>query len=137
MTTALSLLFLWFGSALVMAQSSKPNNCVLESAATGQMITVHGKVVHGPHDMLLDLPNCDSVVIEYAEVAAPGQDNSRHITRHSNFRRFESYVRAEYPNTNDGGVCLGCFKYQVEATFKGRLDVARLPQALSKDSQGF
>jgi hypothetical protein len=39
---------------------------MLTSVMNGQTATVRGKVIHGPHDRLLDMTNCKSVVLVYA-----------------------------------------------------------------------
>lgn len=128
-------------STVTSAQRPDQNVCTLSSFTNGQIVTVHGKIVHGSHDMTLDITNCERVVLTYADdpnfshTASATSINVPHETRVDNrtalqllrdreFRRFEKYVGANYKGTNRRP-CMECYKYEVEATFRGRLDVSR------------
>jgi hypothetical protein len=140
MSKPVCLLFLLFACSATIGAQGGQSKCVLSSFMNGQVVTVHGRVVHGPHDMMLVIPNCDTVVLAYADDPnfsatasstgvnlPPGtpvnNDSKLELRKDSEFRRFQSYVGA----TNKGGgknLCMECYMYEVEANFTGRLDVS-------------
>jgi hypothetical protein len=137
------LALLIFCSVSTDAQQNSTDRCVLSSAKNGQVVTVRGKVVHAPHDMIVKVPNCEAVVLVYAGASdAPGSDPDSSLRkptlrRDASFKKFEKYQSAEYKHLPRGGVCNGCYKYEVEATFTGNLKIASIPEGLTKDASGF
>jgi hypothetical protein len=116
--------------------------CVLSTATNGQMLRVRGQVGHAPHDMLVKIPNCDeAVVLTYAadpdglyaasatsvnvrrETPIVNQPNLK-LRKDREFQRFQKYVGATYKSRGKN-ICMECYKYEVEATFTGRLDVSK------------
>lgn len=139
----LSLLLL-FGAVLTDAQQTLPDGCALSLLESGQLTSLHGKVVNAPHDMILRVPNCESVVLVYsgepdASVSAPNlpAPSRPKLRRDYSFKKFDKYVRAEQRHLFGGGICIGCSKYEVEATFAGILEIAHVPDGLTRDTSGF
>lgn len=124
------------GPAPAFSQEPGKGDCVLASAENGQMLTARGEVVSTSHDMLLAVRGCeDRVVLVYAGDPETGVPSER-LRRDRNFTRFRKYVEATY-KSGDKEICMQCSKYEVEATFTGRFDVATIPEGLKKDNLGF
>jgi hypothetical protein len=86
--------------------------------------------------MLLAVRGCgDRVVLAYAGDPDTGVPSER-LRRDRNFARFKKYIGATYKSTGKE-LCMQCSKYDVEATFTGRFDVAAIPEGLKKDNLGF
>ncbi len=130
------LLLSLLGPAVALSQEPAQGECVLASAKNAQTLTVRGKVVSTSHDMLLAVRGCvDRVVLVYAGDADTGVPSER-LRRDRAFRRFEQYTKATYKSSGKD-ICMQCAKYDVEATFTGRFDVATIPEGLKKDNLGF
>lgn len=139
-------------SVVVFAQDKTGSLCVLTAASNGQTLTVRGKADRSMHDMLLVLPNCkDVAVLIYAgeedalhSVSStrvnlprdtPVQDSANlKLQRDREFLAFEKYTNDVYKSTRKS-ICIGCYKYEVEATFTGRLDVTQ-KTGLIRDEKG-
>jgi hypothetical protein len=129
----LSLLLLAVG---VSAQQSDTRECPLTTANDGRTITVRGKVVQAPHDMLLSVPGCDDpLVVAYAGDEDSGLPASQ-LRRDRNLQQFQTYTSATYKSRGKD-ICMQCSKYAVEATLTGRLDVATVPEGATRDPFGF
>ncbi len=145
------LLVLLLLSVGAFSQATDSILCALSSFTNGQIVTVHGKVNHGAHDMTLDVPKCDTVVLTYADdpdfshaasatsINLPREtavDNGAKLTlrKDREFLRFQKYVAATYKSTRKN-ICIDCYEYEVEATFTGRLDVSK-KVGLTHDEKG-
>ena len=134
-STTAGILFI---AACALAQAAT-RTCPLSTFASGQTVTVHGRVSQNPHDMALVVPGCsEAIVLVYAgdpESRVPAEK----LLRDRNFKRFDKYTRASYGKMGSKGFCEGCPKYEVEATLTGRLDVAAdaVPEGEWKDKLGF
>src|SRR5260370_3624971 len=136
MTMAILLLSL-FASGAAFTQPAGEGSCPLSTLKNGEAVSIHGRIADGAHDMLLAIPGCDKVVVlEYAGGPETGESGDK-LIRDDNFRRFEKYTRATYKN-NKKDARVRCPKYEVEATFAGRLDVAAdsVPEGMWKDKLG-
>jgi hypothetical protein len=133
---AVMLLFCVFGRA-ASAQSAAEGSCSLSTFQDGQTASVHGKVAHGAHDLLLVVPGCDkAVVLEYAGNEGSGVSVDK-LVRDESFKQFEKYARDTYKKVGKGA-CVQCPRYEVEATLTGKLDVApdTVPEGQWKDKLG-
>jgi hypothetical protein len=123
---------------LSVAQAPASNVCSLTSLTNGEIASIHGKVVHGAHDLLFITAGCsETVVLEYAGSSGSGERNTD-LYQSETMRRFERYVGSNYSNVGKG-ICGQCPKYEVEALLTGRFDVASdtVPQGQWKDKVGF
>jgi hypothetical protein len=150
-TSKYVLILLLLSSGAALGQDADESKCVLLSATNGQTLTVRGKVDRNLHDMLLVLPNCkDVAVLSYAgavddlhgasstTINLPREtpvDNGANLRlrRDHQFRLFQKYIDQTYKSTHTN-VCIGCYKYEVEATFAGRLDVTK-KAGITRDDQ--
>jgi hypothetical protein len=118
------------------AKPSVTERCPSAVANAGRTITVRGKVVQAPHDMLLSVAGCDGpLVVAYAGDEDTGVPASQ-LRRDRNLEHFRNYTTATYKGKGKN-ICIQCSKYEVEATLTGRLDVATLPEGARKDPFGF
>jgi hypothetical protein len=135
------LLILVLCSGATFGQDTNDSGCVLSSLSNGQTLTVRGKVDRSMHDMLLVVSNCKEVaVLTYAgerdalhgvsstTINLPretpvGNGANLKLQKDRGFSLFEKYVNALYKSTRKNH-CIACYKYKVEATFTGRLDVS-------------
>ena len=131
-----------------ISQTTGQSQCVLQSAENGNLISVRGQVSTGGHDLLLHVPNCPrAIVLIFAgsndlsvakdsskgKVQGPEEPEGveRLKLRHDrDFKLFEKRITAAYESTPTH-ICMGCAKYNVEATFSGMLEVAPLPEDFS------
>jgi hypothetical protein len=116
---------------------NQANDCPLETAKDGAVITVHGKAAQEPHDVVFDIDGChDPVVLAYAG-DKDSEVSADQLHRDENLRRFQKYTTATYRG-NAKNICLMCMKYgDVKATVTGRLQIATIPAGTTKDSFGF
>ena len=105
------LLLILFWTGHTWAEHLKQTACVISPEQSGRIVTVRGKLVHAAHDLLLMLPNCERVVVIYEDEPTP------------EVRRFQAVVNAPY-KWKGRGTCIHCYKYEVEATIVGRLEVS-------------
>jgi hypothetical protein len=134
----LIVLALIVGSTGLLAQS-KGAECSLSAHTDGQTVTVNGKVQQTDHDLLLQVPNCpDAVVLTYAsDPAVKDEVTGLHLLKDGKLSQFRKYTEATYKST-EKSICMGCYKYEVQATLIGRLDLAKTPPPGSqKDQLGF
>jgi hypothetical protein len=120
------------------AQTPASNVCSLPSLINGETASIHGKVVHGAHDLLFMTAGCsDPVVLEYA-VSPDSGETRADPAQSETVRRFQRYVGSNYSNVGKG-ICGQCPKYEIEALLMGRFDVASdtVPQGQWKDKVGF
>jgi hypothetical protein len=134
---ATSLLLCTLGrtaSGQLTAQSS----CPLSTFKNGQTVTVHGTVGQAPHDMALVMSGCSEAVVLVYAGDPESRESSDKLLKDKNLKRFEKYTRTTYRKIGGKGICIQCPKYEVEATFTGRLDVAvdAVPEGLWKDKLG-
>ena len=119
------------------AQSAAEGSCPLSTFQDGQTVSVHGKIAHGAHDLLLVVSGCDkAVVLEYAGNEGSGVSVDK-LVRDENLKRFEKYTRDTYKKAGKGA-CMQCPRYEVEATLTGKLEVApdTVPEGQWKDKLG-
>src|SRR6266852_6450889 len=119
------------------ASGLNDSGCVLSTATSGQVITVHGKVFSEPHDMGFGIPGCnDTVLLTYAG----DRDNdvsTDQLRKDENLKQFQNYTSAVYKSRGKN-LCLQCMKYgDVEATLTGKLEIATMPPRTTKDPAGF
>jgi len=114
------------------------NSCPLSTFKNGQTVTVHGKVGQAPHDAVLIMSGCSEAVVLVYAGDPESRESSDKLLKDESLRRFEKYNRAVYGKIGRKGICVQCPKYEVEATFTGRLDVAAdvVPEGLWKDKLG-
>lgn len=154
MHNAKYLVLMLLFSLIVFGQENHLDSCVLSSGTPGQMLTVRGKAYLNLHDMILVVPGCQgTAVIVYAGAAGalygsssttlnvPGPPEpigviSLKLRQDANLRRFKKYLNATYKSTGTA-LCIQCPKYEVEATFKGMLEVEVIPKDLTRDNLGF
>lgn len=100
------------------------NDCPLENAKDGQTITFRAVVMATAHDMLLRPLGCqDRVLLEYPDEKLNGMPASS-LRRDRNFSRFTRFTVAQEKGTATA-MCKECWKYEVVADFRGRLDMAQ------------
>jgi len=134
---AAMLFFCVLGRAASAQSATAEGSCPLSTFQDGQTASVHGKVAHGAHDLLLIVRGCDkAVVLEFAGTEG-SEASADKLVRDENFNRFEKYTRDTYKKVGKG-TCMQCPKYEVEATLTGRLDVApdTVPEGQWKDKLG-
>jgi hypothetical protein len=134
----LMALALTAGPTGLLAQS-KDAVCGLSTHTDGQIVVISGRVQQTAHDMLLQVPNCpDPVVLTYASDPTVKDEAAGHYPiEDGNLSRFRKYTAVTYTST-ENNICMGCYKYEVQATLTGRLDLAKPPPAGShKDQLGF
>lgn len=130
-------------------QQSKSGSCVLSAAKDGQLLELHGKVVHGARDLLLEVPGCEErIALIYTveecdsrkepclkEGGAVSESGMVTVKKDREFKRFQKYLEVRYKSTRND-ICLECYKYEVEATFQGRIGVTdNVDSTLDKDSR--
>jgi hypothetical protein len=123
---------------LSAAQTPASNVCSLTSLTNGETASIHGKVVHGAHDLLFMTEGCsEPVVLEYAGSSDSGE-RSTDLVQSDTVRQFQRYVGSNYSNVGKG-ICGQCPKYEVEAFLTGRFEVASdtVPEGRWKDKVGF
>lgn len=123
---------------LSAAQTPASNVCSLTSLSNGETASIHGKVVHGAHDLLFLTAGCsEPVVLEYGGSSDLGERSTDHV-QSDTVRQFQRYVGSNYSNVGKG-ICGQCPKYEVEALLTGRFDVASdtVPEGRWKDKVGF
>jgi hypothetical protein len=114
------LLCLASASGLLGAAES---DCPLENAKDGQTITFRAVVMPTAHDILLRPLGCqDRVLLEYPDEKLNGMPASS-LRRDRNFSRFTRFTVAQEKGTATA-MCKECWKYEVVADFRGRLDIA-------------
>lgn len=123
-------------SVAATGQQIPTARCALEKASDGEQIVLAGRIERTAHDLLLRLPNCEAgVLLEYA--GAPGSGVSvTKLRRDRSLAYFEKVSNARYKSSNHE-ICASCFKYDVEATFVGILNVASVPAGTTRDQFGF
>jgi hypothetical protein len=134
----LALFFSVSFGRLLTAQTPASNACTLRSLTDAETVSIHGKVVHGAHDLLFMTEGCsDPIVLEYAGSPDSGETSTAPVQSEA-VRRFQEYVGSNY-SSGGKGICGQCPKYEVEALLTGRLDVASdfVPQGQWKDKVGF
>jgi hypothetical protein len=103
----------------------------------GQTVALHGRVVSGPHDLLLTVPECEGAIV----LVFAGEDRSGlpgdELQRDKNLDDFRRYTSAVYERTSEN-LCMQCSKYEVEATLAGKLSIApeTIPEGQWKDKLG-
>jgi len=134
-------------------QNRGTDPCPFTPSNNGVEVTVRGRVVRRPHDMVLVIPNCKGMaVLVYADspdglyATSSTTTNLPRATRvevdanlilreDRNFRRFVKYVNASYKSTRRHSRS-ECWKYEVQAEFTGLLDVTETAGLVrDKDSQ--
>jgi hypothetical protein len=141
MKSGLRLLLLILCSATAFSEEHVDTICMLSTVSNGQKLTVRGKVDRTMHDMLLVIPNCKEVAV----LAYAGEPDDTHhgvsstsinlpretpvessatltLRKDHGFRVFERHVNAFYKSTRRHRRS-EAWKYEVDATFTGRLDV--------------
>lgn len=114
---------LWLASAGIVPVIAQ-TNCPLENAENGKEITFRALVMPTAHDTLLKPLGCqDRVVLDYPDENANGVPASS-LRRDRNFSRFKRAIVAHEKGTATK-LCMECWKYEVVADFRGRLDVAQ------------
>ncbi len=99
------------------------SDCPLENAKDGQTITLRAVVMPTAHDTLLRPLGCqDTVLLEYPDEKLNGMPASS-LRRDRNFSRFTRSTVAQEKGTATS-MCRECWKYEVVADFRGRLDIA-------------
>jgi hypothetical protein len=130
-------LLLFFACSAAAFAQNPADACVLDTAANGQAITVHGQAVDEPHDLAFKVVGCDDVVVlAYAgdQDTDVGADQLR---TDENLERFKKYTSAVYKSSGKD-ICMECARYgDVQATLTGKLEVATIPPGTVKDSMGF
>jgi hypothetical protein len=110
------------------ASGLNDSGCVLSTATSGQVITVHGKVFSEPHDMGFGISGCnDTVLLTYAG----DRDNdvrADQLRKDENLKQFQNYTSAVYKSRGKN-LCLQCMKYGDPGTTKD-------PAGFLRDSSG-
>ena len=134
----LSLVSLILLSAAAQDLGAQGIVCVLDTAESGHIVTIRGRVVRTMHDVLLEIPNCtENPLLAFAgkveglyapsatEIYLPDTAKSSATTptlkRNRDLERLEKYARAMYQSTRERA-CIGCYKYDVVATFTGLIE---------------
>lgn len=130
-THAVAILLLASG-----ANSQQTSECALSKIADRQRVTLHGQIERTSHDLLLRLNNCEpGVLLQYAGEPETGVPAER-LRQDKNLRRFKKVSTAQYKSRKDE-ICHECYRYSVEATFSGILNVAETPPGTTRDQFGF
>jgi hypothetical protein len=126
---------LTLGASLIPAQPP-PGKCALSDLEAGHLATLRGIVSFTGHDALLNLSGCtEQVVLAFAWESEAGlEDHSigDRLRKDRVFREFEKKATAKDSR--------GVFKFNIEVTLTGRIDVTSiegLEKKLLRDRVGF
>lgn len=121
-------------------QNRATDPCPFTPSNNGVEVTVRGRVIRRPHDMVLAIPSCkETAVLVYAgsldglyavssttinlpRATRVEGDGDLSLRKDRDFRRFVKDVDASYKSTRRHSRS-ECWKYEVQAEFTGRLDV--------------
>ncbi len=115
---------LFCGSALIA--QSKPESCVLDTARNGDPVKIGGVAVVSIHDLFIWPVGCQEspanrVILVWGD--DPDLAARTEVRRDTAFGEFEELLRATFP-LPPNAVGSGAPRYQVQAEFEGRLDIA-------------
>jgi len=137
MSKSVSLLFLLLVCSAPAFAQDQTDGCILNTAKNGQVITVHGKTVHQPHDLAFGIVGCNDLVLLTFAGDRDNDVSADELRKDESLKRFQKYTSAVYKSSKKD-ICIQCMKYgDVEATLNGKLEVATIPPGTTKDQVGF
>jgi hypothetical protein len=137
MSKSISLLFVLLICSMTAFGQSLTGACILETAKDGQSITLRGKTVQEPHDLVFDIEGCSDVVVLTYAGYPDNKVNADQLRQDESLKRFQKYTTATCKSSGKN-ICMECMEYRdVEATLTGKLEIAAVPSGTTKDQHGF
>src|ERR1700723_2991816 len=93
---SISLLFVVLICSMTAFGQTSTGACILETAKDGQSITLRGKTVRVPHDLVFDIEGCSDVVVLTYAGYPDNKVNADQLRQDESLKRFLKYTTATY-----------------------------------------